>query len=85
MVEEIKNVIQDELPQSTVYVFDPNQDGQHFEALVIDKQFESLSLVNQHKLVMNALKLAFATSVHALGLKTFTPKKWDAVKDQYIK
>ena len=32
---------------------------------------------------MNALKAEFATSVHALALKTFTPEKWENEKSKY--
>ena len=79
---EIKSTIQAALPDATVYVHDP--DGEHFTALVISPSFEGVSLIKQHKLVMNPLKEAFATTVHALGLKTFTPAKWEVAKDQYI-
>jgi acid stress-induced BolA-like protein IbaG/YrbA len=34
-------------------------------------------------MVMAPLKKAFEQSVHALGLKTFTPEKWEPVKHQY--
>jgi len=42
-----------------------------------------VQLLQEHQMVMQPLKQAFAESVHALGLKTFTPEKWDEVKDQY--
>ena len=84
MIEAIRSTILDAIPDATVYVLDPNQDGQHFEALVISASFESLPLVKQHQKVMNALKVAFETSVHALALKTFTPAKWDQEKGLYL-
>jgi stress-induced morphogen len=43
---------------------------------VICPQFEGLSLVKQHQLVMKSLTQGFATNVHALALKTFTPTQW---------
>lgn len=84
MVEELKEAILASLPDAEVHVIDPNQDGAHFQAFVISPRFEGLSLVKQHQLVMNPLKLAFETSVHALGLKTFTPQKWEQQKSQYL-
>jgi len=84
MIESIKQTILKAVPDATIYVQDPNNDGQHFEALVISATFEGMMLVKQHQLVMKALKEKFETSVHALGLKTFTPAKWDTVKDQYL-
>ncbi|RAP32391.1 BolA family transcriptional regulator [Candidatus Marinamargulisbacteria bacterium SCGC AG-414-C22] len=83
MVEEIKNIIQTTLPEATIYVSDPNQDGEHFQAIVIDPSFETVSLVKQHQVVMNALKEAFKTRVHALALKTFSPTKWENQKQNY--
>lgn len=81
MKEQIEKIIQDNVPNATVYVMDP--DGEHFQALVISPDFVGLSLVKQHKMIMNPLKEAFETTMHALQLKTFTPEKWEKVKDQY--
>ena len=83
MEDQIKLIIQEALPDAEVYVVDPQQDGQHFEAIVISPSFEGLSLVKQHQCVMTPLKEAFATSVHALALKTFTPEKWEQAKSHY--
>lgn len=81
IVEEIKAAILAAVPDAEVHVNDP--DGQHFQALVISPTFENLPLVRQHQLVMRALKDAFETNVHALGLKTFTPEKWANEKQNY--
>ena len=83
IVREIKKTIEAALEGATAHVLDPMNDGQHLQAIVISAAFESLPLVKQHQMVMKPLKDAFAQSVHALGLKTFTPAKWDEVKDQY--
>ncbi|MFT5193659.1 MAG: acid stress-induced BolA-like protein IbaG/YrbA [Cellvibrionaceae bacterium] len=83
MVEKIENIIKGSLPDATIFVMDPYNDGQHFQALVISPTFEGASLVEQHQMVMNPLKEALATEVHALGLKTFTPAKWEKKRDQY--
>lgn len=83
MLEQIKSTIQAALPDATVYVADPNNDGQHFEALVVSPTFEGLSLVKQHQLVMKAMKEKFETSVHAMALKTYSPTKWETEKHKY--
>ena len=84
MLEQIKQTIENAVPDATVYVVDPQNDGQHFQALVISATFNGLSLVKQHQMVMKPLKNEFATNtVHALGLKTFTPEKWEKEKDNY--
>ena len=79
---QIKETIEAAVPDAEVHIYDP--DGEHFEALVISPQFQGMPLIKQHKLVMNALKERFATDVHALGLKTFTPEKWEKSKANYM-
>lgn len=83
LLEDIKKTIEASIPGSTVYVFDPMNDGQHFQAIVISPHFEGMVLVQQHHLVMKALKEALSESVHALTLKTFTPRKWHEVRRKY--
>ena len=82
-LNDIKTIIEQAVPNATVFVKDPMNDGQHLEAIVISPAFEGMMLVKQHQMVMAALKSAFATSVHALALKTFTPAKWELVKNEY--
>lgn len=84
-LEQIKQTIVNAIPGSEVYVLDPMNDGQHLQAIVVSSSFEGVMLVKQHKMVMTPLKEAFASSVHALGLKTFTPEKWELEKDKYFK
>ena len=81
--EYVKKVIETCIPGSTAYILDPMNDGEHLQAFVVSSFFEGMPLIRQHQLVMRPLKEAFASSVHALGLKTFTPEKWDEVKSQY--
>ena len=83
LTENIKRIIENAVPAANVYVLDPNQDGQHFQAIVVSPIFEGMMLVKQHQMVMRPLKDALAGAVHALALKTFTPQKWTEVHDQY--
>ena len=82
MINEIKLRIESAVANSTVYVQDPMNDGQHLQAFVISPVFEGMPVFKQQQMVMNAIKDVFNT-VHALGLKTFTPTKWQEVKSQY--
>ena len=80
--EEIQKAIIQSLGEGEAFV--GTMDGCHFEAIVVSSLFEGLSLVKQHQLVMKALKDQFDDeSLHALKLKTFTPSRWDEVKDLY--
>ncbi len=82
-LNDIKQTIEQAVPNATVHVLDPMNDGQHLQAIVISPAFKGMMLIKQHQMVMQPLTQAFATSVHALGLKTFTPTKWNEVKGQY--
>ncbi|OGX38430.1 MAG: BolA family transcriptional regulator [Omnitrophica WOR_2 bacterium RIFCSPHIGHO2_02_FULL_52_10] len=83
ITREIQKIIENSIENATVHVLDPMNDGHHLQAIVISPAFEGVPLIKQHKMVMTPLKEAFAQYVHALGLKTFTPEKWEQVKDQY--
>lgn len=83
ITREIQKIIEDSIAGATAHVLDPMNDGQHLQALVISPAFAGLPLIKQHQMVMKPLKEAFEESVHALGLKTFTPEKWDEAKGQY--
>lgn len=82
-ITDIKRIIEQSVPQSTVYVLDPMNDGQHLQAFVISPAFDGMLLIKQHQMVMGPLTKAFATSVHALALKTFTPEKWESEKSKF--
>ena len=82
-VDQIKQAIETAIPGTTAYVLDPMNDGQHLQAFVISPAFEGKMLIAQHQMVMAPLKQALAGAVHALGLKTFTPAKWQEAKSQY--
>jgi acid stress-induced BolA-like protein IbaG/YrbA len=79
---EIKQRIESAVPGSEAIVLDPMNDGQHLQAFVISPVFEGLPVFKQQQMVMGAIKDVFQV-VHALGLKTFTPAKWNEVKVQY--
>ena len=78
-ISEIKNTILKVLDGAIVEILNPREDGLHFEAIVISAEFEGKSLVEQHQLVMGSLKNLFASSLHAMKLKTHTPGEWEKV------
>lgn len=81
--DHIKQTIEQNIPNATAHVLDPMNDGQHLQAFVVSPAFDGMMLIKQHQMVMQPLTKAFATSVHALALKTFTPEKWAAEKSKY--
>jgi stress-induced morphogen len=83
MIDLIKDKLHSAIPDSTIHLFDLHEGGDHFQAIVISPSFNTMSLIKQHQLVLNALKNDFKDKVHALQLKTFTPEKWESEKENF--
>ena len=83
LVTEIESIILKNIPDAMVIVHNINDDGEHFEAIVISEKFDTISLLKQHQMVMKPLREAFDSKVHALGLKTFGLTKWNESKENF--
>ena len=81
LVIEIESIILENIPNAMVIVHNINDDGEHFEAIVISEKFDNIPLLKQHQMVMKPLREAFDTKVHALGLKTFGLNQWNIKKE----
>ncbi len=55
-------------------------DGQHWEAVIVSREFEGLSKVRQHQLVYRALGDRMREEIHALSMTTLTPIQWAALQ-----
>jgi acid stress-induced BolA-like protein IbaG/YrbA len=53
-------------------------DGQHFQALVVSREFAGCSRVQRHQLVYAALGERMREEIHALSMRTLTPEEWKA-------
>ncbi len=53
-----------------------NGDGQHFQALVVSKDFAGKSRIQRHQLVYAALGERMREEIHALSMKTLTPEEF---------
>lgn len=53
-------------------------DGQHFQALIVSREFEGRSRVRRHQLVYAALGERMREEIHALSMRTLTPQEWQA-------
>lgn len=73
LTEQIEQIIRSALPDAIVNVSDPMNDGAHLEATVVSASFAGMTLVEQHRTVMQSLRDAFAGDLHALRLKTRVP------------
>ena len=76
-LEQVKQTIEQQIPNSQVMVTDLTGGGDHLEAIVVSSEFEGKTKVKQHQLVYGALQSEFnSEAIHALALKTYTPKVW---------
>ena len=73
LADDIKGLIEGALPGATVEVIDEGG-GDHLRANVVAPQFEGLSLIDQHRLVKNAVRERSETGeLHSLTIKTSVP------------
>lgn len=54
----------------TVIVNDMAGDGEHYEVIVTSRKFVGISLLQQHRIVYDALGSCVGKELHALKLKT---------------
>jgi acid stress-induced BolA-like protein IbaG/YrbA len=70
---ELQALIKAGLPDAEVIV---KGEGDHFEAVVVSRQFAGRTMVQQHRLVYAALGDRMGDEIHALALRTLTPEDW---------
>lgn len=62
----------------------PNKVESHFRVELVSDQFEGKATPARHRLVYKVLEeeLAMQHGVHALSMKTRTPKEWEKIKSK---
>jgi stress-induced morphogen len=68
--DEVKRLIERGLPGSTATVTDLTGSGDHFKADVVASAFKGKTLIEQHKMVYDALGTLVGGPIHALQLST---------------
>jgi stress-induced morphogen len=70
--EPLEALLQQAFPEATeLSVLDRTGGGDHFQVTVMSARFDGLSLIDQHKLVHDALAAPLADgSIHELRIKT---------------
>ena len=68
--KKIISFIKEAIPDCTVLIEDLKGDGDHYSATIVSKLFLGKSVVEQHKMVYNALEGKMGGELHALMLKT---------------
>ena len=76
--EEIKETLTKALPVTVIETQDLTGGGDHWQLIVVSPAFEGKGLIEQHRMVNEALKAPMADQrIHALSLKTFSPAQWE--------
>lgn len=68
--EEIERMILVKIPDASVKVEDMTGTNDHFEIEVVSSVFKDKSLIQQHKMVFEALQKEMDGRIHAVKLKT---------------
>jgi stress-induced morphogen len=76
--EEIKETLSKAMPVTLVETQDLTGGGDHWQLIIVSPAFEGKGLIDQHRLVNEALKEPLGDQrIHALALKTYSPAQWD--------
>ncbi len=54
----------------------------HYDAIVVATSFSGKTMMQQHRMVYEALADQMQTTIHALALKTYTPEQWTQKSSQ---
>ena len=75
--DEIKQTLAKAMPIALVETQDLTGGGDHWQVIVVSAAFEGKGLIDQHRMVNDALKEPMADQrIHALSLKTYSPAQW---------
>ncbi len=76
---EIQKLIEDKVPDSQVAVVDTRGSGDHFEIMVVSKDFEDVPLIDRHRMIHSALGENLGGEIHAVEIKAYTPQQWESI------
>ena len=75
-LEKIKERLIKKFPNAKVDAFDLRDSGDHFSIVVISDEFDSVSLVNRHRMIYSIFKDEITKEIHAMQIQTYTYKEW---------
>ncbi|MFP3013098.1 MAG: BolA/IbaG family iron-sulfur metabolism protein [Rickettsia sp.] len=74
--EELEKILKESFPNSIIKITNLVGDQDHYALEISDVLINGLSLINQHKLVQNALSEILNKKLHAITIKTIAvPEK----------
>ena len=78
--QKLKDTISQTIENSFIDVQDLTGEGNHIELILVSSRFENLSRIARQQLVMAQIKELWASGLHALTMKTWTPSEWETQK-----
>ena len=73
--DKIRQIVEAGIPGAKAEVRDMTGTNDHFELRVVSSAFEGKKPVERHRMVYAAIGPAVGGEIHALALKTLTPKE----------
>ncbi len=73
--DQLKMYLHKAFPDAVIDIKDLAGDNDHFSATVTSSAFHGKTRIQQHQMVFDALEGQMGTRLHALALKTQTPKE----------
>lgn len=71
--DDLLQILKANMPEAEIVVRDMVGDGDHFEIKVGSQKFQGKSLVDQHRMVHQALNGLAGGAVHAVKIVTYIP------------
>ena len=72
--KKLRGMLEDKFSNANIEITDLAGDEDHYQVYICATEFAGLSMIEQHKLVMDALGGIVGTTLHALSIKTSTKK-----------
>jgi stress-induced morphogen len=73
MQQFIEEALRRAFPDAQVRVTDTTGGGDHFDVEIVAAQFAGMGMIDQHRMVYEALGEKVGYEIHALGLRTRAP------------
>lgn len=76
----VEDIIKATLPDALVKVEDMTGTRDHLAITVVSDHFKGKLLIEQHQILMTALKDELKSRIHAVKLQTYTKEKYEQIK-----
>ncbi len=71
--EELEQIIRENFPKAIIKITDLAGDGDHYALEVTDESFISMSLIERHRKIKEALREMLHDKLHAITIKANLP------------